>query len=458
MKVGSLPSGASAGEEECEYLKSGIVEEFEFSDEEDETPQASPPAAEAAEAEPQAKLERHTSQRCSFTSDYSKISAEDAEQVIAGDSGMVWHAQIYPDTFSDPKHTLASGELKPRRPLPQARASEFFKALVRTSDGRWIFGGVLNGWPALTNLELRSITGKGRDKLTRLKGIKRFFEAGAKDEGHVPTSAEQLAEFHQAVLKKYSVRVTLRAPSWTGRGFAADEPGHVIWFDSQRKEGPPRVLHGTGILAALRAAPEARMVNVHLFGHRYASVRESVKDRLTYHAALLLEWDHGCHCSVIELAWLNGLGGYGGKSNFVADRDSPRPALYHAFPAGMKAPWVPSRSEVRVLDVPARNVAEFQAYLQEFTGPKKRFMEPNVSQSAKVALSYRSQADLFRYLINYMARNPRYVQESRNCQTFTADLFRFLSGRQNVEPYHPVIRPFYKPRTVDFLYETEGFE
>jgi len=442
-----------------DYLRSGIVEEHDFSEDEDESTQGSfSPSAEEEEGD---RPRLDSDKRHSFVPDYSPISAGDAELVVAGDSGLVWHAQIFPDTFKNSKHTLPSGELKPRRPLPQARATEFFKALVRTGDGRWIFGGSLNGWPALTSLELRSVTAKGRDKLTRMKGVKRLFEAGAKDEGQIPTTDEQLAEFHKNIFGKYSVRVTLRAPSWTGLGWAADEPGHVMWFDSQRQEGPPRVLHGTGVIAALRAearTAEPQMANVHLFGHRYAKMSEGLKDRLTYHAAILLEWDHGRHCSVIELAWLGGLGGYGGKSNFVADRDSPRPELYHSFPADMKMPWVSSRSEVRVLDVPAKDVRDFQAFLQEHCGAQKRFLEPKVTQSAKVALSYRSRIDLFRYLINYIARNPPYAQESRNCQTFSADLFRFLSGNHSVDPYHPVIRPFYKPRASDFLYETEGFQ
>lgn len=78
---------------------------------------------------------------------------------------------------------------------------------------------------------------------------------------------------------------------------------------------------------------------------RYAKQSENIKDRLTYHSAVLIEWEPTAdgqprHCSVVELAWLNGLGGYGGKSNFVPDRDSPRPALYAAMPDSMKAPWI----------------------------------------------------------------------------------------------------------------------
>ena len=74
---------------------------------------------------------------------------------------MVWHIQVVPDDYNHPKHCTAAGELKPRRPLPQIRASEFFPLLQAVGEGanrRWVFPAYapgLNGWPALTCLELR---------------------------------------------------------------------------------------------------------------------------------------------------------------------------------------------------------------------------------------------------------------------------------------------------------------
>lgn len=35
---------------------------------------------------------------------------------------------------------------------------------------------------------------------------------------------------------------------------------------------------------------------------------------------LSLRWGHGLFCSVVELAWLNGLGGYQGRSNWCRDK------------------------------------------------------------------------------------------------------------------------------------------
>ena len=172
----------------------------------------------------------------------------------------------------------------------------------------------------------------------------------------------------------------------------------------------------------------------------------------------MLEWDHGTHCTVVELAWLNGLGGYGGKSNFVLDREAERPALYDALPAALKAPWVSTRAEVRVIDVPARDKAAFAHFLTEHTGNTRRFVQPAFSASSDVRLSHASRGHIFQYLLNYIGRNPHYMRERSNCQTFSCDLFRHLSGNFKVEPFHPVVRPFYTSRVADFLYAPDGAE
>jgi hypothetical protein len=35
-----------------------------------------------------------------------------------------------------------------------------------------------------------------------------------------------------------------------------------------------------------------------------------------YHAAVLIEWEHRQYCTIVEVAWRNGIGGYGGRSNW----------------------------------------------------------------------------------------------------------------------------------------------
>jgi len=153
-----------------------------------------------------------------------------------------------------------------------------------------------------------------------------------------------------------------------------------------------------------------------------------------WHTAVLLEWKGKDCITLVELAWWGGLGGYGGKSNWYSDRDSKRPALFKAMPNSMKAPWRTNLCEIRFFDLAARDMTEFRAFLSEHTGPKKRFLDPTISQSADVRLSFCDQADIFRYLLNYARNDTHYSEQARNCQTFSADFFALLSGQHNTEP------------------------
>ena len=79
--------------------------------------------------------------------------AQAAELCPPGDCGIVWHAQLLAD--GDALHCDGNGGIKPRRAELPVRAADFFRSLVRTPDGRYIFSGVLNGWSGLTCLEVR---------------------------------------------------------------------------------------------------------------------------------------------------------------------------------------------------------------------------------------------------------------------------------------------------------------
>lgn len=46
--------------------------------------------------------------------------------------------------------------------------------------------------------------------------------------------------------------------------------------------------------------------------------------------------------------------------------------------------------------------------------------------------SHRGLPHITQYLLNYAAADPAYTEESRNCQTFAADFFRFLTGNSAV--------------------------
>ena len=74
-------------------------------------------------------------------------SVADVEKLVPpGDGGLIWHAQVLADDFKPPKKLCRpDGSLKPRRPLPIVRASDFFSSLVQTADGRWVKPAEMEG-------------------------------------------------------------------------------------------------------------------------------------------------------------------------------------------------------------------------------------------------------------------------------------------------------------------------
>eukprot|EP00808_Paulinella_micropora_P006172 g30807.t1 len=374
------------------------------------------------------------------------LSPKDAAKAVPpGTVGLVWHAQLLSDDC-DP------ALLKPRRPIPAVRQSDFFSSLTQTEDGRWIFNGVLNGWPALRHMELRAITCKARGLASSY--IKRFWEFGSKDKPSFPAKGK-------------SIRVTLRAPAWSMMGYSRTSPGHAWWFHNRHAErGGPKLLYGTDKIAdvqrqASRFGEEvATATRAHLFHHRYArgDKPETTKNSLTYHAALLLEWSHGRFCTVVELATLNGIGGRYCKSNWYHDKEQDRPLLYRHFPAEMVAPWMGHFAEIRCSDVEAKSIVEFKRYMDKYTGPQLRFLAPEIISSHPVRLSFNREDHICRFLLNYIRRERSYTEEYRNCQTFAADLYGFLTGKKGIVPTVQVNRPTYVPRPYWFLYEPGMYE
>jgi len=437
-------------------------------------------------------------------------------------TGMIWHAQIVDEKYNskpppptctpirplradgtrslptaDPKHCLPDGALKPRRPIPHIRLDDFLARLEEKAPGNFILAGELNGWGALRDLEVVSITAKVPTGIMGGMTVKRLWSTGQPALKKLP---EKLPK---------SVRVTLRQPNWSAKGWSETASGMVFWAALQRAQGP-RLTFGDNIVKSLEedvddgastaATPSSPMswnrmrhhvmdgipnhanllhsmpqaTTAHMVAHKYTIEYESAKDMITWHTLVLIEWDHGLYCSVFELAWWNGLSGYGGKSNFVRDRDA-NPVLYKVMPPEMKSPWNSSLAEVRIIDVPCKNVDEFEAFLHEYSEKgdlpmeKQRFKLPEVAASAPVRLMNRSQADLFRYVLNYMKRETRYSEQARNCQTFAADFFGFLAGKAEgipvsnkngprndlmyFQPFHQVCRAFYKPRPHLFPYD-----
>lgn len=384
---------------------------------------------------------------------------EDAETAAAlcptGEGGLIWHAQIVLDDWNDKSHCNESGDIKPRRPILPVRKDDFFSSLVKTADGRWLFSGVLNGWPGLTTLQLVSITYKKKKKtvLSTAPKTTRFWTEGDATSPSWPVQCETVSD---------SVRATLRSPPCTSKGWSTSSPGYVWWFLGQRKE--PLMRHGEDIIRQVQAdskehkTPEPVVSNIHLFSHRYARLKEKNKDKLTYHSAILLEWDHGRFCTVVELATLNGVGGRMGKVNWCADKMEPSPALYKAMPTAMVVPWKGEFAEIRCTDIVAKNLDEFKIYVDSYIGNDKRFLDPNWSFSAPARLSFRKQSDIVRYLINYRGRDNRYSEQFRHCQAFASDFYGFVAGKRGIVPFSAILRQGYMDRSHLFQYDALMFE
>ena len=159
--------------------------------------------------------------------------------------GLIWEVQIIPNDFDvdfktkgtlkmlplnnyDPK----TRSVKPRRGSIAITAKDFFSSLVKVKDNehvdddsmsmqiyqekcKWIFSGVMNGWPALQNLEVIKIKSKGAlPKWNTHWSSKQHF-------GTMPTYPKDVF--------LSDVRAKLRAPSWSGFGWSKDSLGFVFW-------------------------------------------------------------------------------------------------------------------------------------------------------------------------------------------------------------------------------------
>ena len=90
---------------------------------------------------------------------------------VTSEGGFIYHAHLVSDEWAHPKDTDEDGTIKPRRPSLPVRQKDFFSSLVQTEDGRWLFSGVLNGWPGLTLLEVRSPMTSRRKILCNLLNV-----------------------------------------------------------------------------------------------------------------------------------------------------------------------------------------------------------------------------------------------------------------------------------------------
>lgn len=387
-----------------------------------------------------------------------RLTKEEAMLMVppseVGGEGLVWYATIIPDEFlSNGKlkrglnkrdFDLEANKIKPRRPSLLVTASDFFASLTKIDDpsspqARYIFHGVLNGWPSLRAMELVAIEQR-RDHHSVLPTPKEFLSGqilwwrtwGAEQDGKNGVDPKIL---HGDRI----YRAKLCCPKWTSAGWSKSSPGFCFWFEKHRGG---HLSYGTDMLT--QVDPQPLCTSVHMIAHRYATARETPRDLLTYHTVCLLEWDHQEYCTVVELAFLNGMGGYKGKSNWYHDRDAESTQLYEALPPEMICPWKETRGEIRCFDVESKNLEEFLTYTEKYRG--KRFIDPRLAFSHIARLTFRSKASIAQYLLNYIGRDSGYAELKKNCQTFAADFCAFLAGKRVVQPFHPVSRIEYQNR------------
>lgn len=331
---------------------------------------------------------------------------------------------------------------------------------------KWFFSGVINGWPGLKHLELVKI----EYKYNVVPGWRTHWDSEMNPKDVAPS-------FPTKVLGLMEVRAKLREPGWSAQGWSKDSPGYVLYYNGSDTRQIPRVLYGTNIIRefendrlndaknsgrnkgdSYQVEPSPKCVQVNMISHRHATTKEKWKDKIVYHSFALLEWDHGKYCTVIELGFLNGLGGYNARCNHTEDRDEPVTELYKCFPPEMVKPWKDTLSEIRCIDVKAKNVSEYLETMKRHTGREGYFMDVRHTFSHAVRLTFCSQDQIVQYLINYIRRGRTYSEIRKNCQTFSADFCAFLAGKKDVQPFHPLNRFEYRNQTHYFMYESSMYD
>jgi len=332
-----------------------------------------------------------------------------------------------------PRACTANGTLKLRRGRPMIFRSELLAMASTSSLSDKMLRGTVNGWGAITNTTLMSITCKRGVYIWNPSQVPKSEETTFMEV--VSNALEDAAFDPECPRPAQALRMRVALPPWSAVGWSQTSPGFVWWYKAQ--DSNPRVIFGEDMV---RQSSDGRAVRAHLITHRYAKEQEYFKDKLTWHTAVLLEWDHQQFVTVVELAWLNGIGGYGGMSNWYDDKDNKSgTGLFKALPQSLIAPWNSKMSELRMNDVQARTVEEFGAYVKKYSDSadvplpqeKQRFLEPEFpwkGKSANVWLLRNTRSDIARYLVNYVRADGSYDELRRNCQTFAADLFTFLTG------------------------------
>lgn len=354
---------------------------------------------------------------------------------FTGGWGLLVHA--VPDDYCDPPKEAKvcngkSKRLKAKRAPPHIYYSELAEAaqeavrapaptMSESSQSLVVLPGPVNGWNGATTLRVERVecSCSFLSVLTSTKlawslrdspqALLNLLKANATDK-EVPCARHKLA-------------LSVRQLSWTGEGYTEGNPGFVVRFAYHIKSKP--VIYGEELLD--KTLDDEVAVYASVFTHRYAKAHESWEDWFTYHSGVVLEWEHGRYVTVVEFAYRNGLGGWG-QSNWYRDMD----VVQETMPVEFVKPWDIHLGEVRLLDMEVTDRDGFGKYLKHYADRGERFIDPYFPWAGlnhTVLRDRRSRRAITNYILNYVHADGSYRQRSRDCQSFAADFYEFLTGQ-----------------------------
>mmetsp|Transcript_69857 Transcript_69857/g.197947 ORF Transcript_69857/g.197947 Transcript_69857/m.197947 type:complete len:562 (+) Transcript_69857:67-1752(+) len=312
-------------------------------------------------------------------------------------------------------------------------------------------------------------------------------------QGHTVASIKDLHGFRNDCERVSKSSVWLRLPEWMLRGWSEHFPGFVFLVHNKSGDDEGYVKVGEDIIND-RDAEKCRATRVSMWKWEYADLTQNVPPP---HTGLFVEWerpqplegaqplegdDNSCNYgTVIELGPRGtSAGGRRGRSYWL-------PGKYEQYKGdddtnwllgrlkqdapGMIQPYNTRVAEIRVWDLPGcSNAAEFENLLDGYAEGSKnpredrarwRMVEfpPTIdwkeaNRGKEVTLAFNLRRDLFRALLNYMAKEHQYDYIWRNCQTFATDLWLYMTNHAT-KPYCVRARPGYVPRPHWFLYTPE---
>lgn len=185
-----------------------------------------------------------------------RLSPEEAVSLVPpGDDGLVRYAIVIPDNFiskgkligglNKQDYNVDQGTIKPRRPSLPITMTQLMTSLTRVpgpNGPRYIFNGILNGWPSLRHFELIELQKKRSLGSLHAPGYmhslpqtwSRYWTAEKEGKEGISPAIKDTGKVYRA---------TLRGAPWTSVGWSPKSPGFLFWYEAQRPEGP-RVVYG----------------------------------------------------------------------------------------------------------------------------------------------------------------------------------------------------------------------